>query len=80
MKKFDQNSVVPIGLAVVVIGGGAAWVTRMEYQQEAQASQISEVRLKADTLGDAIQQALRKLDMDMIEVKTHLEYLRKQRR
>jgi len=79
MPKLDQNSVVPIGLAVVVIGGGAVWMTRIEFQQEAQASQISKIDAKADTLGDAVTAALRKLDADMVEVKTHLLYLRKRR-
>lgn len=29
MKSLNQNTLIPIGLAIFVIGGGAAWVTNV---------------------------------------------------
>lgn len=79
MGKIDERTAVPIGLAVVAIGGGAAWMTRMDIQQTAQASQLVELRGKADTLNTTLFDAISRIDMTLARINTHLEYLRKRR-
>lgn len=44
MAKIDQNSLMPIGLAIVCIGGGAIWMTRQEFTTAANASGLSAMR------------------------------------
>lgn len=44
MVKISQNTVIPIGVAVVVIGGGAAWMTKINYAVDAHAAKIEEAR------------------------------------
>ncbi len=43
MSKLDEKTLLPMGVAIVVIGGGAAWATRMHIgMSEAQAAIIEQ--------------------------------------
>lgn len=79
MKKLDEKVVVPIGLAIVVVGGGAAWMTRMEVAQASQAHRLSELSAKADIMEGSLVSELRRIDSKLAEIATHLEYLKKRR-
>lgn len=44
MAKIDQNSLIPMGLAIVCIGGAATWMTRQEFTTAANAQGLATVR------------------------------------
>lgn len=46
MARIDQNSLIPIGLAIVCIGGGAIWMTRQEFTTAANATGLASMRIE----------------------------------
>lgn len=44
MRTLTDKTLVPIGLAVSVIGGGAMWLTKIHLTQDAYGRTLSEVR------------------------------------
>ena len=49
MKILSENTLVPIGTALIVIGTGAIWVTRMSVEQEAFAGRLVKIEQRVDT-------------------------------
>lgn len=48
MKTFTENTLVPIGLAVFVIGSGAGWITKMWIQTEAHGKSLDRLEQKSE--------------------------------
>lgn len=42
--KISQNTLIPVGVAVLVIGSATAWMTKQDIQSRVNASEISEVK------------------------------------
>lgn len=54
MTPLSENSAIRLGFAVLVIGGGAAWMTRQEMQTSANAAQIEHVKDFAKVTQDSL--------------------------
>lgn len=54
MKSLSENTLIPIGLAVIVIGGGAAWLTDLHSSIAATEARVSKVEPKVDKVSDDI--------------------------
>lgn len=44
MTKITEKSWVTLGSAIIVFGGGGAWITRQEIQTSANAAQVQRVK------------------------------------
>ena len=45
MTKLTQKTLVPLGFAIVLIGTGAGWVTKINYEVMANAGKIVEAKV-----------------------------------
>lgn len=62
--RLTERTWIPIGLAVVVIGGGAAWMTRQEFLTTKNAENLSSVEHRLDKVCEKlgkIEDELRKI-------------------
>jgi cell division protein FtsB len=50
MTKISDLTLIPIGMALTTIGGGAAFVTKLYYTTEANAAAIEKANQKVDEL------------------------------
>ena len=48
MQFFTQNTFIPIGLALTVIGGGSAWLTKISLATAANAAALTRIEAKQD--------------------------------
>ena len=48
MKVLTENTLIPIGLAILAIGGGSAWVTKMWLVTEAHSQSLERLEQKGD--------------------------------
>lgn len=48
MKSLTENTFIPIGLALTVIGGGSAWLTRMSVATAANAEALTRIETKQE--------------------------------
>lgn len=49
MKSLSENTLIPIGLAVVVIGGGSAWLTKISIATAANSDALSRIETKQES-------------------------------
>ncbi len=73
MTKLDEKVFVPIGLAVLVIGGSAAWVTRVQIEQSAQAAAIKAIKDDSKDDVQAIRKSLEVIASELAGVKGELK-------
>lgn len=72
MAKIEEKSWISLSLAIAVIGGGAAWMTRQELQTSANAAKIDDVQhvvketkdslISIDKRLSVIEQILKRID------------------
>lgn len=67
--RFTDKTLVPIGLAVLVIGGGASWVTGVSKELTAQASAIEHARDQYLKIDDR----LRSIENQLIQLNGTIE-------
>lgn len=65
MKLIDQNTVIPLGLAIAVIGGGSFWLSAINSKVDAQDRLVVESKVKQDRISDDIAQI--KVDVGIIK-------------
>lgn len=71
--KVDDKALIPIGLAVLVFGGGAAWLTTIHSKVEASVQKIEKVEIRLDKRDE-------KLDViqkDIAEIKGELKRIKR---
>jgi len=73
MAKITENTLIPIGIAITVIGGGSAWLTTMHQSMSAMAQEIRSVKEERKTLYDSLELIRR----DISEIKGELKRIRK---
>jgi hypothetical protein len=71
VKLLDEKTMVPIGLAVVAIGGASGWCTLVHFRINALASTTIEVQSKQDKYS----QDLAEIRTDLAEIKGELRRL-----
>lgn len=49
MKTLSENTLIPIGFVIVLIGGGS-FITNIYFQTSASAKAIEEIRVKQDSI------------------------------
>jgi hypothetical protein len=54
--KITDTTLIPIGLAVVVIGGGAAWLTAMSLKIDSAIASTQRIEQKQSTYNEDISQ------------------------
>lgn len=69
MSKITENTYVSVGLAIAVIGGGAAWMTKQDFQTTANAAKIEESVQKFDHIERQLQGILQELGIIKGELK-----------
>ena len=65
MELLSEKTLIPVGLAVVAIGGGSMWLTSLHFETVAVAKEVQVISRKQDVL-DGIQ-------TDLAVIKTKLE-------
>lgn len=66
MSKLTSNTAIPLGLAVVAIGGGSVWLTTLHAKASIAVEGVNELKLKRDE----DQRLLQTIHKELIEVKT----------
>jgi hypothetical protein len=76
LKAISENTFVPLGLAVMVIGGGAGWVTKIEVAVSAQAAKIEEQQQEDDFRARKLFDLLRQIDQRLSMIEGELKRIR----
>lgn len=71
MRALTESTLVPIGLAVVAIGGGAAWLTSMHSATARNLETTQRLEVKQDAYNADIQ----KIYQELAEIKGELKRL-----
>lgn len=71
MSKLTESTLIPIGLAVVVIGGGAVWLTVLADTVSGTSKEVLTIREKQDKYQEDIHQI--KLDLTKIKTKMGID-------
>jgi len=71
--KLTENTLIPVGLAVIVIGGGAAWITNIQMSTAATVVKITSMEEKSDK----VMESLAEIQNSLAEVKGELKQLNK---
>lgn len=69
IQKLTHNTFIPISLAVTLIGGGAAFATRME----SRTSHLEEKASKSNDNQEKLVQELQQIKIDIAEIKAILK-------
>lgn len=69
MKLLTDNTLVPLGVAIVGIGGAAMWLTSLYFQTQANAAQIQRLADKQD----AYLATLIEIRSDVAVIKSQIE-------
>lgn len=62
-------TLIPLGAAIIAIGGGAAWLTTVHVQMEANAASIQSIEAKQERYADDIH----RISIDIAEIKGELK-------
>ena len=52
MNKLTESTLIPLGVAVAVIGGASAWMTRMHFITDATAKGLSDTNTFISSIND----------------------------
>lgn len=69
MRFLTENTLIPIGLAITVIGGASIWLTNIWWQGQANAAQIERLNTKQE----AYLATLIEIRSDVAVIKSRLE-------
>lgn len=73
---LTEKTPIPIGLAIAVFGGGAAWMTNLAMQSSANAKSLTVIEERHYQYLESIQ----KIEKDLAVIKTKLEALQTKER
>ncbi len=76
VSRLTEKTLIPLSLAIMVIGGGAAWLTDVHAEVSHQGQQISEMGEKRDETSRVLTDIL----VQLSEIKTELRLLRSRQR
>lgn len=68
MGKLTEMTLVPLGMAIISIGGAAAWLTTIHVQMDANAASIQSIEEKQTEYSKDIRQ----IAVDIAEIKGEL--------
>jgi len=68
MSKISDQTLIPIGIAVLVIGGGAAWLTALYAKTDALADSLRQKTAVIESVSHDVNQ----IKLDIREIKTRL--------
>lgn len=84
MKMISEKTLIPLGLAVSVIGGAAVWATSIQVELkgnnarvERQGSRIREIDDKIDNLNSYLASQIAIVRQDIAEIKVELKHQRR---
>lgn len=72
MDKLTEKTLIPLGVALSLIGGGAAWLTKLAFQTSANAATLEQIATKQDVYTDhiaAIRQDLAVIRVEIQQIK-----------
>lgn len=69
MKSLTENTFIPIGLALTVIGGGSAWLTKISVSTSANAETLTRIESKQDQYTEHLSQ----IRQDLAVIRNRLE-------
>lgn len=75
LNKITEKTVIPLSLAVMVIGGGAAWLTDVHAEVQHQSAQIQDI----DADRSDISKKLTDILIELSEIRTELRLKRGRR-
>lgn len=75
--KLTSNTLMPIGLAVVVIGGGAGWMTKINIAVDAHAARIREATESEQSRYKELTDLLRQIDRRLSGIEGEMKRIRK---
>lgn len=73
MTKITEMTLIPLGVALISIGGGAAWLTRIHIQMDANAASIQSIEENQTEYSKDIRQ----IAVDIAEIKGELKRQRR---
>lgn len=77
MSKLSQNTLMPIGVAVIVIGGGAAWMTKINYAVDAATVRFEESKVSEGERYRELTDLLRQIDRRLSSIEGEMKRVRK---
>lgn len=76
MNKLDDSTWVPLGLAIVTIGGAAMWITSISINVEASQDKLNQLQTKQDQYFEAVHA----MQSDLAVIKERVESIDKKTR
>jgi hypothetical protein len=77
MKVINEKTLIPIGLALSVIGGGSKWLTTMYERQEKLGDDVKEFKQEVKAEFTAVSSQLRTLQDGVAEMRGELKRMRR---
>lgn len=71
--KLDEYTNIPIGIAIIIIGGGAAWMTSIAIQTQANARSLDLIEQRQIDYNKSIS----KIETDLAIIRTKTEIINK---
>jgi hypothetical protein len=71
--KITDKTLIPIGLAVIVIGGAAAWVTQISLVQSAHGTILNELKSTTDDRLNRLFEILTSIDRRLLTIEVSLK-------
>jgi hypothetical protein len=75
--RITSHTLVPIGLAVIVIGGGAGWMTKINVAVDAHAARIKEATESEESRYKELTDILRQIDRRLSGIEGEMRRIRK---
>lgn len=72
MAKITEQTLIPLGVAVMAIGGGAAWLTQVYLMTQANGEMITKVQAQQDVYTKNLEE----IRVELGEIKTELRLMR----
>lgn len=77
MKKLTQDTLVPLGLAIGMIGGGSMWLTRLSTAVEIHERRLNEGKLRYELQTDRANEVLLSIEKRLSVIEGELKRIRR---
>ena len=76
MKSINENTLIPLGLAVITIGGGAIWLTQLSVQTRANAEILDKIQQDRSIARAEYLKNVEEIKVSLAEIKVELKIIR----
>lgn len=76
MKILTETTLIPLGVAVTVIGGGSIWLTQLSVQTSANAEILHQIQAERKIAMAEYLKNVEDIKIQLAEIKTELKHFR----